>query len=246
MLVKNNIEGSIYKNLMKYMFQYSDVISVIRYTDQHKEENVRKINVILSSGFFSKWEILNNFSEELVQKIWDKFQNDEGFFDENYRNTYEVNRYGFEDDYFQVFIKKNRRRSIEGCIYRFIYDHITSVWLEKYKDNLIKSEKKFFESGLNVGQEYYTIYYLKLDSSLRKDILERESLYGGWCFPNSVEDISFFKNKCCWLYSVSHENLCEIYCDNEEEYNYLKSIGVEFFEDKFVPARKETLYYGKY
>ena len=43
-----------------------------------------------------------------------------------------------------------------------------------------------------------------------------------------------------------HEKICEIYCENEEEYNYLRSTGIEFEEDYFIPfseEEKKNLYY---
>ena len=39
--------------------------------------------------------------------------------------------------------------------------------------------------------------------------------------------------------SVAHEKLCNIYCESEEEYEYLKSIGVEFYEKEYVPISYE-------
>ena len=87
-----------------------------------------------------------------------------------------------------------------------------------------------------------TTYYFKLNNELKKQILNNSSLYG-WCFPNYLEDICFFKNGYCWLYSVAHEKLCEIYCRDEKEYEYLKSIGIEFVNNKYIPSKNEKLYY---
>ena len=45
---------------------------------------------------------------------------------------------------------------------------------------------------------------------------------------------------------MAHEKICDIYCENEEEYNYLRSIGIEFEEDHFIPLsekEKKNLYY---
>ncbi len=67
-----------------------------------------------------------------------------------------------------------------------------------------------------------------------------------WLNPNFPEDIAFFRNGYCWLYSVAHEEICDIYCENEEEYEYLKLIGIEFVDDEFVPTPKAELYYEEY
>lgn len=78
-----------------------------------------------------------------------------------------------------------------------------------------------------------------------KELLNKKSIYD-WCFLTSLEDLCFYKNGYCWLYSVGHEEICDIFCENEEEYEYLKSIGIKFVDDKFVPTPKEQLIYEKY
>ncbi len=78
-----------------------------------------------------------------------------------------------------------------------------------------------------------------------KELLNKKSIYD-WCFLTSLEDLCFYKNGYCWLYSVAHEEICDIFCENEEEYEYLKSIGIKFVDDKFVPTPKEQLIYEEY
>lgn len=50
----------------------------------------------------------------------------------------------------------------------------------------------------------------------------------------NLDNLSLYINDIPWLYSVPHENIWDIYCRSEEEYKYLKSIGVEFKEKNFV------------
>lgn len=93
--------------------------------------------------------------------------------------------------------------------------------------------------------DLFEIIFLKTTPELKEYILENHDLYA-WLNPKYPEDISFFKDRYCWLYSIAHEELCFIYCKDEEEYEYLKSIGIEFVEDKFVPTPYEELYYEDY
>ncbi len=66
-------------------------------------------------------------------------------------------------------------------------------------------------------------------------LYEKNSIFS-WCYPESLEDLCFLKNGYYWLESVAHEDLCFIYCKDEAEYEYLKSIGIVFDEDHFVPS----------
>ncbi len=89
------------------------------------------------------------------------------------------------------------------------------------------------------------VYFYRFSAEVKRFLLTNDDLYN-WLNPEHPEDISLFKDGYCWLYSVAHEEMCDIYCRNEEEYEYLKSIGIEFYEDKFVPTPKEKLYYEDY
>ena len=77
--------------------------------------------------------------------------------------------------------------------------------------------------------DLFDILFFKLSEDVKKYLLSNNSLYS-WLNPESPEDISFFKEGYCWLRSVSHEEIYNIYCKSEEEYEYLKSIGIRFRE----------------
>lgn len=92
---------------------------------------------------------------------------------------------------------------------------------------------------------FFEILFYKTDEEVEKYILTNKSLYN-WLEPKYPEDISFFKDGYCWLYSVAHEDLCEIYCDSSKEYEYLKSIGIDFWKNEYIPVSKKELYYENY
>lgn len=91
----------------------------------------------------------------------------------------------------------------------------------------------------------FEILFYKTNKEVEEYLLTNKNLYT-WLNPKYPEDVSFFKNGYCWLYSVAHEELCDIYCENEEEYNYLKSIGIEFVDNKFVKTLDNDLYFESY
>ena len=89
------------------------------------------------------------------------------------------------------------------------------------------------------------ILFYKFDDDLVSFLLKKNNLYD-WLNPNSPEDIAFFKNGYCWLYSVAHEDICDIYCKNRKEYEELKKIGLEFYENDFEETPKDKLYFEDY
>lgn len=93
--------------------------------------------------------------------------------------------------------------------------------------------------------DLFEVMFFKTDNELKNYMLSNRDLYK-WLNPNYLEDVSFFKNGYCWLYSVAHEDLCVIFCESEEEYNYLRSIGIVFWEEEFTPISKEEVYYEEY
>ena len=89
------------------------------------------------------------------------------------------------------------------------------------------------------------ILFYKFDENLVEFLLKNDNLYN-WLNPNYPEDVAFFKDGYCWLYSVAHEDICDIYCTDEAEYDTLKEIGIEFYENKFEPTAKGQLYFEQY
>ena len=82
------------------------------------------------------------------------------------------------------------------------------------------------------------IYIFRFDDKIKEELMHQKSIYD-WVFPN-VEDLCIYNNGYCWLNSVAHEEICDIYCETIEEYEYLKSIGIKFVEDNYVPISEEN------
>lgn len=99
----------------------------------------------------------------------------------------------------------------------------------------------YSESGAD--DELIDVYFYKFNNQLRQLLLENDSIYS-WLHPTYPEDIAFFKNGYCWLYSVAHEDMCEIYYETDEEYHELIQLGIEFDEKYILPKSKR--YYEDY
>lgn len=100
---------------------------------------------------------------------------------------------------------------------------------------------KYSEDEFN---SLFEIHFYKISETLKKYLLSNCDLYK-WLNPAYPEDIAFFKDNVCWLSSVTHEKLCDICVENEKEYDYLKSIGIEFLETSFRKAIKKEIYVEK-
>ncbi len=105
-------------------------------------------------------------------------------------------------------------------------------------------EKEEF-SDLEKFQELFEVLFYETGDEVKEYVLTNRNLYNR-LNPEYPEDLAFFKDGYCWLYSVTHEEIYHIYCENKKEYEYLKSIGIEFWEKEFVPTSKKDLYFENY
>ena len=126
-----------------------------------------------------------------------------------------------------------------------------------------KVKKQFANSILKIrngdywvfsGTSYYLpgdaadvteVQFYKFDDSLKEYLLSKKNFYS-WCNPKFPEDIAFFKDGCCWLYSVAHEEMCVIYCSDKKEYEEMKNMGIKFYKKKFKPIPKKMFYFERY
>lgn len=232
--------------LMDYIFKKCDAFSVTKRYDQHKEENETTINTISLLEKCLPKDLINNYSKKYLDKLYNQFKDNDLIFNEAYKEKYECKHSGFSDKFFDELKEMNREVCIKESIDWLYYDNVTNNWLSKNKENIILKKEDIIPTGLIMeGFHISTTYFLKLTKELQEEILSKNSLYD-WCFPYSVEDICFYENGRCWLLSVAHEEICDIFCENEEEYEYLKSIGIKFVDNKFTSIPPEYIIYEDY
>ena len=169
------------------------------------------------------------------------FKNDHNLFDEQYKKRYEKDPITGENvrDDIKYF---NRQLCVNGIVSRIVYDYFTEKWLCKNIKQILFQENYYIEP-INSKEKivhHSTVYYTLLDNRIKEELLDKNS-FSDWSFHKSLEDICFYKEQYCYLYSVSHEGICDIYCEDEVEYEYFKSLGIEFVEDKFIPEVKEKI-----
>lgn len=228
MLIKN-MKKETHKKLLEYIINKSNLFSLSIYSDQHFQENRECLDIIVSNSNYSKEKILSEYSNELRDEIYEQFKDNKEIFNQEYVNW-------FEKDY--VIDKYyNRKSTIYSAIDSFVYENRTKKFLKKYKNNIVKNNETVFGEPIDDFIPLcVTDYIFELNEEMIKVINEKDLI--DWKYPNSLEDLCFIKDNYYIFFSISHEDDYNIYCDNEEEYEYLKSIGVEFYKDHFVKGRK--------
>lgn len=238
MIIKGNVSGIIYKKLIEHLLKKCDVISVGKYPSDIIKS--KTIDVIKKEENCSIVDIIKNYLEDeyYLEKIMQKYKENEKIFDANlvlreenvmkYNSNLSLNEK-------KTILYDLRKNYIKSEIEWLVYDYKTNKWLQEYDKNIIYV----------MNERSYSTYYLKLDNDLRQEILNRKSLYD-WDFPLSVLDIAFFDNGSCLFCSEIHEKMCDLYCSDEKEFNYFKSIGIEFYDLKYIKDGKHGLPYVNY
>jgi len=94
--------------------------------------------------------------------------------------------------------------------------------------------------------ETYEIMFYKFTDEVKEYLLSNSDM-NSWLNPKYPEDMTFLTNGNNYMWSITHEEMCDICCESEEEYEYLKSIGIEFVSDHYEPIDPEVdLFYEEY
>lgn len=257
MIINKNIEKDTYLKLVYYAFQKCDSIFLIKRNDQHKLSTNKIMGIIMQTNQYTENDIVNMYTEnskKFLEEMVSQFIDNDTIFEEDGWKENLV-KLGMDSEQIEKCKIDNRFHMIESSITRFVYEHLTYSWIGKHQNSIISEKNRYlplkYISNKAMYDEqflYTTTYYIRLANEIKAELINKNSIYD-WCFPMALEDLCFFKDGYCWLYSVAHEEILDIYCENEEEYNYLKSIGIEFEEDHFIPIsekEKKDLYYKNF
>lgn len=222
-----------YKKLIEYAIKKCNIVSFVRVYDQNYEENENIKSIILKNKDFKI-----DYSYEDIDDIF-----------KSYVNNIEMKKYALSKSLKSgPFIHWpidaahiNSLLFIKYTLERMYYDRVVEEFLKKYSRKKIsekdislseKSLKRKHISEHKIPLIYRTEYKFQLDNSMFSDLIYMKESITDWDYPKSLMDICFYIDDECWLYSIAHEKICWINCETKEEYNYLKSIGIEF-KDEF-------------
>lgn len=276
MLVNGKIEKETYHKLMHYLFDKCDCFSVNRRYDQNEDYHCKIRMIILNNEGITEKTLSKRYSLNYVNDLIQKYQTNKELFDDLYVKNHEakiksiinkrVQKYkNFDsfkksDNFFNNLnmscnslnelnkiieknIINNRSNIIKDAIESYIHDNNIEKWLNKNKDYIIGKRNNPMIGKNNFI--YNTEYFIKLNDITKREILEIDGIFN-WRYPIMIEDFCLFKNGYCLLSSTTHEEKCEIFCKNEEEYEYFKSIGIKFVNSKYIYETMNDLYHDDY
>lgn len=229
-------EGA-YKELILYATKICDSFSLVKYKMLSEFEKSEKVvqEIITSNPKYSKENILNNFSLEMIDDVYEEYKNNEEILSAWEREC-EENYYSCED-FFQLQgissidkYKERRMPNFKGLIKKsmelLLFELKAEELLEKFKEEIISVESKVEDEG-NIK------YLFKIDEKTKEYLLNEANHIFDWDFPK-LENLTLYINGKVWLFSMETEGFFYIYCRDKEEYEFLKSIGIKFKNQKFV------------
>ena len=252
MYVKN-INKNSYKKLLTYAFKECNYFSVSKYDNEHSKYSDEILNVITKK--FSKEYIVNNYSESLLNDIYSEFKNNREIYilflkrrkyeleyeysikkkssDEKLIKFFKENLKTVSDELDSFNSKKkkciNDKDEIDGIIKWLIYEHFSNIFIKKYEKYLEFTSENVFISNISGTKCKNITYKYELNEETKK-MIEKIYIYD-WVWPNTLEDLFLYKDDISWLEYNSIDGKLWINCNNYE-YNYLTSIGIDFYGDE--------------
>ena len=216
------INNNAYKKLIMYAYEICDKVELkkIKHFVVNKEKKQEILKIIISNPKFTKKNLIKNYSEKTLDDIYFEYKDDNRFFCDNeirkklhYKNDVE----------YQNVLTKYKKSYINSIIELFLYNERCIKFLEKYENNIIDK----------ISTEYEEYYYFKMDKQFINFFMnETDNIYD-FTFPYNLENLCIYINDDIWLESVVDDKLCFINCRTEEEYEKLKSFGIDFAKEKY-------------
>ena len=237
MLVKN-ISVNNFISLLNYAFETCNYVSLFEhYYYDRCGEDIR--NLILEEENLSRKEFFQKYALDDISNICKLYE-------DNKKIQFLVKPFYEQISFKQFSIEKITNMYIKRAIENYFYKYNIRNFLDEHF-HCIKCVKNIYPELTKGIEPYGIIYYLSIDNKIKSSLLDKKNIWG-WEYPYCLEDLCFLRNNQYWLKSVAHEKICNIYCESEEEYEYLKAIGIEFYDDKYVPIseieKKELMVAG--
>lgn len=132
----------------------------------------------------------------------------------------------------------NSKDVFESVVHWTIYQGKRTELTSKYNRKIIKRTNEINNFGEYKDKKviHSIIYMFSLDDDTKSIVLDNPNPFN-WLFPNFLEDICFYDNDKCLLSTIAHEEVCNLYCESKEEYEKFKSMGIEFYEENYIPEQ---------
>lgn len=249
-----NFKPNKYNELIDYCFNNSDYFSLTKYSDHRYILTKGVINYILNDGKVTNNELLDNDIDEMISKLSQLYKDNidifridiiqklhiaevelEGYKIVNSRRGIDASQKEIDrlEGILNLIDNDKYNESIDnsGVFYWVInhhrYDVNTSKFIEENKRIICSIEERNGLWGKNDKDLYTTTYRFRVCEETRKILNNNFKNVYDWCFPNTLEDLCFYRNDELWFYSISHEGMCDIIMKDEKEEEFLNSICEE-------------------
>ena len=241
----------MYNQLIDYCFCNSDYFSLTKYNDHRYILTKGVIDYILNDGKVTKDEILNSDTDEMISKLSQLYKDNIDIFRidiiqklhiarvelEGYKNV--NSRRGIaarqkEIDELEIvlnLIDNNKYNdSIDNSglfgwvINHYKYDFNISRFLNENREMIYSIEEKNGLWGEFDVDLYATIYKFRVCDETKNILMQDFNDIYDWCFPNTLEDLCFYRDEDNWFCSISHELVCDVIMRDKKEEDFFKSI----------------------
>lgn len=221
------LNNQTYKKLILYSLGFCNKFSLYKYKlmgiSEIEERSI--LDFIFENTTFTGDMFLTEYNKAMLDKIYEQCKKNKKLFLESEKRLKQSNY-----EYF-INLSNNEKilrekQLINSIIEGYIYEH-------KHEEF-----KKYFKDKIKRLGDDPSIYLVDYNKYAAKYILNNSKNINDWIHPMNLDNLSLYIDDTLWLYSIPHENICDIYCRSEEEYEYLRSIGVEFREKYFVQNEK--------
>lgn len=127
-----------------------------------------------------------------------------------------------------------------------IFEHVKRPFIKELEPYRIKvrHNPEWPSTEVFMCPSEYTIALYGICPELLPLLLRPQS-YLAWRYPHYPEDLSFFDDHRAWLFASSHEGYIEFYPRSQEDYDMVKSFGIEL-DEPYVPIPDEKRFYEDY
>ncbi len=206
--IVEELDTKKYKELINYALNKNNIMTfeIVNFERSNTKQKERDSKIIDSICEFIKEDknnLIKKYKEnknEVLNKIFSnlKFKNDE------YRECYEI----------------QAKYSIAGVLEN--YSNEEKICIEKEQDVLKVLEKDIVKKE-SIG--FIDRYYYKITAKEKDFLLKKNNLYD-YEYP-SPENLSLLNDEKLWLETVTHEKICTIHGNNEDE-EFLNEIKVKY------------------
>lgn len=227
-----------YKQLMSYYLSKCDVLLLTQYSEIPKYKNKKIQDFIFNKNSDYKKRLLIKNPNYLIKKIKKIYNNDLEIYKIIDVDSFIKNCPNLADDprSIEAIIEGNIEFALNNYVYNSKFEYIQKRYkkylIEKRKVPYEGNGKKYLLSKMGTRKVYHIKYSFKLSQELKKWALEAAHSIEEFGFPNNPDEVMLFQNGYCKMLIKGCTSSCSIYIDDKEEYEYLRSIGISFWEEE--------------